>query len=119
MHDHLRLGLAHHPCHGIGVESVGHHRVRSQAAEQVLLRCAPGHPDHLVASRHELGYERSAENACGAGYEDLHDCASRLILPSTPITCRCAASNSTVGPSELKLPCKRISGSPCSRARLR
>jgi hypothetical protein len=32
-----------------------------------------------VASRHELRDELSAENACGAGYEDLHDCFSGLI----------------------------------------
>jgi hypothetical protein len=67
MHDHLRLGLAHNPSHGIGVESVGHHGARSQAAQQILLRCAPGHPDHLMSSRDELRDQRSAESACGAG----------------------------------------------------
>ena len=72
MHDHLGLGGRHRLGDRVGVESVGHDRARSQAAHQVLLRRAPGHPDHLVASRHELRDERSAENACGAGYEDLH-----------------------------------------------
>jgi hypothetical protein len=32
-----------------------------------------------------LGYEqrdeRSSENSCGAGYEDLHDCSFRLVIP--------------------------------------
>jgi hypothetical protein len=32
-----------------------------------------------VASRHELRDELSAERACGAGYEHLHNCSSRLI----------------------------------------
>jgi hypothetical protein len=32
-----------------------------------------------VASLYELRDERSAENACGAGYENFHDCSSRLI----------------------------------------
>jgi hypothetical protein len=32
-----------------------------------------------VASRHELRDEFSAESACGAGYEDLHDWSFRLI----------------------------------------
>jgi hypothetical protein len=63
----------------VGIESVGHDRPRSQAAHQVLLRCAPGHADHLVASRHELRDELSAENACGTGYEDLHRPSFRLI----------------------------------------
>ena len=79
MHDHLRLGGRHRLGNRVGVESVGHDRARSQAAYQVLLRCALGHPDHLVASRHELRDKPSAENARGAGYEDLDDCSSRLI----------------------------------------
>jgi hypothetical protein len=33
-----------------------------------------------VTSRHELRDERSAENTCGAGYEDLHNRSSRLIV---------------------------------------
>jgi hypothetical protein len=41
----------------------------------------PDHPDHLVASRHQLRDELSAEHACGAGYENLHHCPSRLIYP--------------------------------------
>jgi hypothetical protein len=81
MHDDLRLGGRHRLCYRVRVESVGHDRARPQAAHQVLLRFSPGHPDHLVAARHELRNERSAENACGAGYEDLHDCPSRLIHP--------------------------------------
>jgi hypothetical protein len=34
-----------------------------------------------VATRHELRDELSAENACRASYEDLHDCSSRFRLP--------------------------------------
>jgi hypothetical protein len=34
-----------------------------------------------VAARHELRDEHPAKNACCAGYEDLHDCSSRLCLP--------------------------------------
>ncbi|MGB0091610.1 MAG: hypothetical protein WBP81_03625 [Solirubrobacteraceae bacterium] len=82
MHDHLGLGGRHRLGDRVGVQSVGHDRARSQTAHQVLLRCAPGHPDHLVASRHELRDERSAENARGARYKDLHDCSSRLTLHS-------------------------------------
>jgi hypothetical protein len=77
MHDHLRLGGGHRLGDRVGIESVGHDRARSQAAHQVPLRLGLGHPDHLVASRHELRDERSAENACGAGYQDLHDRSSR------------------------------------------
>jgi hypothetical protein len=83
MHDHLGLGGRHRLGDRVGIERVGHHRPRSQAAHQVLLRCAPGHPDHLVASRDELRDECSAENAGGAGYEDLHDCSFRLITSET------------------------------------
>jgi hypothetical protein len=82
MHDHLGLGGRHRLGDRVGVERVDHGRARSQAAHQVLLRCAPGHPNHLVASPDELGDELSAENARGAGYKDLHDRSSRLILPS-------------------------------------
>ena len=81
MHDHLGLGGRHRLGDRVGVERVGHDRARAQAAHQVLLRRAPGHPDHLVASRHELRDELSAENACGAGDEDLHDCSFRLVHP--------------------------------------
>jgi hypothetical protein len=63
----------------VGVESVGHDRARSQVAQQFLLRRGSGHSDHLVASRYELRDELSAESACGAGYEDLHSCSSRLL----------------------------------------
>jgi hypothetical protein len=72
MHEHLRLRGCHHLGDRVGVERVGHDRARSQAAQQVLLRLAPGHPDHLVASRHELRDELSAEDAAGAGHEDPH-----------------------------------------------
>jgi hypothetical protein len=51
----------------VGVQSVGHDRARSEAAQQVLLGCSPGHPDHVVAFRRELWNERSAEHAGGAG----------------------------------------------------
>ena len=86
MHDHLGLGGRHRLADRAGVERVGHNRARSQAAHQVLLRCAPGHPDHLVASPDELGDELSAENARGAGYEDLHNCSSTRMLPSRDTT---------------------------------
>jgi hypothetical protein len=81
MHDHLGLGGRHRLGDRLGVESVGHDRVCSQAARQILLRCCPGHCDHVVALCHELGDELSADNACGAGYEDLYDCSSRLLCP--------------------------------------
>jgi hypothetical protein len=81
MDDHLGLGGRYRLGDSIGVESVGHARARSQAAHKVLFRCAPRHPDHLVASRHEQRDERSSDNPCGAGYEDLHACSFRLIVP--------------------------------------
>jgi hypothetical protein len=83
MHDHLRFGGRHRRGHGIGVESVGHHRARAQATHQVLLRRVPRHPDHLVAPRHELRNQRSAKNTCGPSYKDLHEGSSRL-LPLRP-----------------------------------
>jgi hypothetical protein len=67
MHDHLGLGGCHRLGDRVGIESVDHDRARSQAAHQVLLRRAPGRPDDLVASRHELRDELSADGACGAG----------------------------------------------------
>ncbi len=79
MNDHLGLGGRHRLGHRVGVERVSHDRARSQAAHEVLLGRAPGHPDHLVASRRKLRHERSAENAGGAGNEDLHDGSFRLI----------------------------------------
>jgi hypothetical protein len=79
VHDHLGLCGGHRLGDRVRVESVSHDGLRSQRLQPILLRRGPGHPDHLVASRHELRDERSAENACGAGYEDLHDCFSRLI----------------------------------------
>jgi hypothetical protein len=81
MHDHLGLGGRHRPGDRVGVQRVGHHRARAQAAHQVLLGCAAGHPDHLVALRHELWDERSAEDARGAGYEHLHDRSFRVVTP--------------------------------------
>lgn len=72
MHDHLCPGGRHRLGDRVGVKSVGQNRARSQTAQQVLLRRTPGHPDHLMASRHELGDKRSAENARGADHEDLH-----------------------------------------------
>ena len=83
MHDHLGFGRRHRLGDRVGVESVGHDRARSQAADQVLLRCAPGHPDHLVPSRYELRDELSAENACRAGHEDPHNCSFRLFPSET------------------------------------
>ena len=82
MHDHLGLGGRHRLGDRVGVESVGHDRARSKVANQVLLRPAPGHPDDLVAFRHELRDELSAEDACGAGYEDLH---LVLLCSSAPL----------------------------------
>jgi hypothetical protein len=79
MHDHLGLRGRHRLGHRVRVERVGHGRARTQVAQQVLLRRAPGHPDHLVASRHKLRDERSAENAGGAGNKNLHHGSSRLI----------------------------------------
>ena len=80
MNDHLGLGRRDRLGDRVGVESVGHDRARSQAAHQVLLRRAPGHPDHLVASRHELRDELPAENTCGARYKNVHECSSRFTL---------------------------------------
>jgi hypothetical protein len=79
MHDHLGLDGRHHPADRVSVERVGHDRPRPQRAQPILLRRGPGHPDHLVASRHELRDDRSADDTRGACYEDLHDCSSRLI----------------------------------------
>jgi hypothetical protein len=79
MHDHLGLGGRHRVGDCVGIESVGHNRLRPQGPPPLLLRRGPGHPDYVVASRHEQREELSAEDACGAGYEDLHHCSSRLI----------------------------------------
>ena len=79
MHDHVGLGGRHRLGDRVGIERVGDDGASAQAAHQVLLRCAPGHPDHLVAFRHEPRDEPPAENACGAGDEDLHRCSSRLV----------------------------------------
>jgi hypothetical protein len=79
MHDHLGLGGRHRLGDRVGIERVGHDRPRSKAAQEVLLRRAPGHPDHVVALRHELRDERPAEHAGGAGYEHFHDCSFRLM----------------------------------------
>ena len=59
-----RLGLAHHPSHGIGIESVGRDRPGPQRPQPILLRCAPGHPDHLVASCHEPGSVSGPPDLC-------------------------------------------------------
>ena len=80
MRDHLGSGGRYRLGNRVGVESIGYDRTRPQAAHEVLLRCAPGHSDHLVASFHEQRDERSAENPGGAGYEDFHDCSFRLII---------------------------------------
>ena len=92
MHDHLGLGRRHRLADRVGIQSVGHHWARSQAAHQVLLRGVPGHPGHLVASRHELRDEHSAESACGAGHEDLHDCSSRPSRCARSGRRRCSAA---------------------------
>jgi hypothetical protein len=81
MHDHLRLGGRHRLGDRVGVESVGHDRPRPQRPQPILLRRCPGHPDHLAAPRREHGDELPAENASGAGDQDLHDSPSRLIHP--------------------------------------
>jgi hypothetical protein len=72
MHDHLRLGLAHHPSHGIGIESVGDNRPRPQRPQPILLRRGPGHGHNLVASGHELGDQLSAQRTRSPGNENLH-----------------------------------------------
>ena len=82
VHDHLWFGGRNRLGHRVGVESVGNDRARSEAANQVLLRRAPRHPVHLVAFRHELWDELSAEDAGGAGYEDLN---SVLLCSSAPV----------------------------------
>ena len=60
---------------GVGL-STGGHLVERLVRAVVHL---PFIGDHLVATRHELWDERSAENACSACHEDLHHCSSRLI----------------------------------------
>jgi hypothetical protein len=81
VHDHLGPGGRHRPGDRVGVQRVGHDGMGSQAAHEVLLRRGSGHPDHHVASRDELGDERSAEDTGGAGYEDVHGSSCRLIFP--------------------------------------
>jgi hypothetical protein len=51
MHDQLGLGGRHRLGHRVAVEIVDHDRACPEATNQVLLRRAPGHPDHLVAPR--------------------------------------------------------------------
>ncbi len=72
MHDHLRLGLAHHPGHGIGIESVGDDRPRPQRPQPILLRRGPGHGHDLVASGHQLGNQLHAQSARSPGNENPH-----------------------------------------------
>jgi hypothetical protein len=80
VHDHLGLCGRHRSGDRVGVEGVGNDWMCSQAAHQVLLGRAFSHPDHLVASRHEVWHERPPENACGARYEDLHGRSFRLMI---------------------------------------
>jgi hypothetical protein len=79
MDDHLgrhgRDGLGHR----VGVKRVGHDRARSQSAQEVLLRRAPGHPGHLMAAGDKLRDERSTENTRGSSDKDLHNCSFCLI----------------------------------------
>jgi hypothetical protein len=79
MHDHLRLGRRHRLGDRVMVESVGHNRARPQAAQQLLLRCAPGHPNDVVPTRDKLPDARSADHTCRAGNEDLHGCSTHFI----------------------------------------
>jgi hypothetical protein len=72
MHDHLGLGLAHHPGHGLGIESVGHHWLRPQRPQPILLRRGPGHAHDLVASGDQLGDQLCAQRTRGPGNENLH-----------------------------------------------
>jgi hypothetical protein len=72
MDDHLRLGLAHHPSHGIGIESVGDNRPRPQRPQPILLRRGPGHGHNLVASGDQLGDQLCAQRTRSPGNENLH-----------------------------------------------
>jgi hypothetical protein len=72
MHDHLRLSLAHHPSHGIGIERVGDHRPRSQRPQPILLRRGPGHGHNLVPGGHQLGDQLCAHGTRSPGDEHLH-----------------------------------------------
>jgi hypothetical protein len=80
MHDHLRLGLAHHPRHGIGIESIGHDRLRAERPQRILLGRGPGHGHNLMASGHELGDQLYAQSTRSPGNESLHGNSSLVSV---------------------------------------
>jgi hypothetical protein len=70
--DHVRLGLAHHPAHGCGVQCIGHDRLGADAAELVALRLRAGHPDDLVPVGDQQGDQLLTQRTRGAGNENPH-----------------------------------------------
>ena len=72
MDDDLGLGRGHRGRHRITIQRIGHGHPRAEPVQQVLVRRAPRHAHHVMASRHQQWDERSAENACSAGHKYLH-----------------------------------------------
>ena len=72
VHDHVGLRLAHDPAHGVGIERVGHHGLRAEAAQLVSLGFRAGHPHDIVPVGDQQGNELLAERTGGPGDEYLH-----------------------------------------------
>ena len=79
MHDHLRLRLAHHRGHGIGIERVGDNRPRPQRPQPILLRRGLGHGHNLVASGDQVGDQLCAQRTRSPGNENLHGNSSLVL----------------------------------------
>ena len=80
VHDHVGLGLAHGPLHGVGVERVDHDGLSADAAELVALGFRAGHPDDVVPVGDQHRNKLLADRTRGAGDEDLHG-GSLLVRP--------------------------------------
>ena len=82
MDDHVGLGVAHGPLHGVGVQRVGDDGVSADAAELVALGFGTGHPDDVVPVGDQHGNKLLAERTGGAGDEHVHG-GSLLVRPPT------------------------------------
>ncbi|MER6569825.1 hypothetical protein ABT288_27450 [Streptomyces sp. NPDC001093] len=77
MEDHLGLGLGHRGGRRVGIARIDDDRFCTERAQGTGLGGRVPRADDLLAARHELGYEPSADVAGRVGIEDLH----RISVP--------------------------------------
>jgi hypothetical protein len=84
VHDDVGLCLAHGPPHRVGIQRVGHHGLRAEAADLIALGFRASHPDNIVPRGDQHGNKLLADRTRGAGDEHLH--GEPLLVRTPPQT---------------------------------